>query len=105
MQETVSCESGYRLTIYIELLDECQWQVCPELIDMYEFNTKEEAEAFEIEGKVLSNVHERNGKFVRGWSAIGQTFAETMKEAGEYYNFRVTLAADYDIGQNWRECH
>lgn len=98
-------DSEIKATQMIHYHDECQWQVCPDLIDTYEFDTKEEAEAFEIEGKVLSNVHEHDGKYVRGWSIIGQTFAETMKEAGEYYNFRVTLAADYDIGGNWAECH
>lgn len=85
--------------------DECQWQVNPKLVDMYEFDTKEEAEAFSIEGKILSNIHEHKGKFVRGWSEVGQTFAETMAEAGEFYNFRVPLAADYDIGKNWAETH
>jgi hypothetical protein len=85
--------------------DECQWQVSKELVDIYSFDTEDEAKAFEIEGKILSNVHERDGKFVRGWSEVGQTFAETMAEAGEYYNFRVPLAADYDIGTNWSETH
>ena len=96
---------GHRVTIYVELLDECQWQVSKELVDIYSFDTEDEAKAFEIEGKILSNVHERDGKFVRGWSEVGQTFAETMAEAGEYYNFRVPLAADYDIGSNWSETH
>ena len=85
--------------------DECQWQVSPKLIDMYTFDTKEEAKSFEIEGKVLSNVKERGGVYKRGWSEVGQVFSETMAEAGRYYNFRVALAADYDIGANWSETH
>lgn len=98
-------DSEIKASQMIHYHDECQWQVCPELIEMYEFDTKEEANAFEIEGKVLSNVHEKDGKFTRGWSIIGQTFAETMREAGEYYNFRVALSADYDIGDSWASCH
>ena len=89
----------------LNFLDECQWQVSPEFIDIYEFDTEEEAKDFAIEGKILSNVHKRGDKFVRGWSEVGQIFAETMVEAGEYYNFRVPLAADYDIGTNWSETH
>jgi len=85
--------------------DECQWQVSPKIIDMYTFDTKEEAESFEIEGKVLSNVKERGGVYTRGWSEVGQVFSETMAEAGQYYKFRVPLAADYDIGANWSETH
>lgn len=98
-------DSEIKASQMIHYHDECQWQVCRDLIELFEFDTKEEAEAFEIEGKVLSNVHEKDGKFTRGWSIIGQTFAEKMFEAGEYYNFRVPLAADYDIGTNWAECH
>ena len=105
MQETVSGIYGHRVTIYAELLDECQWQVSPKLIDMYTFDTKEEAKSFEIEGKVLSNVKERGGVYKRGWSEVGQVFSETMAEAGQYYKFRVPLAADYDIGANWSETH
>jgi len=105
LQETVSGVYGQRVTIFVELLDECQWQVSPDLIDMYEFDSKEEAQAFEIKGKILSNTKKVGDKFVRGWSEVGQTFAETMAEAGEYYNFRVALAADYDIGKNWADCH
>jgi len=85
--------------------DETQWQVSPELVDIYEFDTEDEAKAFTLEGKVLSNVHKVGDKYQRGWSIVGQTFAETMEEAGEYYNFRVKLAADYDLGTTWAQCH
>jgi hypothetical protein len=98
-------DSQIKATQMMHYHDECQWQVCPELIDMYEFDTKEEADNFAIEGKVLSNVQAKGDKFTRGWSEVGQVFAETMREAGEYYNFRVPLASDYDIGANWHECH
>lgn len=98
-------DSEIKASQMIHYHDECQWQVSPEFVETYEFDTEEEAKALEIEGKVLSNVHERDGKYLCGWSIVGQTFAETMAEAGEYYNFRVPLAADYDIGTNWGECH
>ena len=86
-------------------MDECQWQVSPDLVDIYEFDSEDEAKAFNLEGKILSNVRKVGDKFVRGWSIVGQVFAETMEEAGEYYNFRVKLAADYDIGTDWSETH
>lgn len=82
-----------------------QWQVLENLIELWEFDTEEEAKAFKVDGKILSNIHKQGDKFVRGWSVVGQTFAETMREAGEFYNFRVDLSADYDIGKNWAECH
>lgn len=98
-------DSEIKASQMIHYHDEMQWQVRPELVEIYEFETKDEAKKFSIEDKTLSNVHEKDGKFIRGWSIIGQIFAETMAEAGEYYNFRVPLSADYDIGTNWAECH
>lgn len=98
-------DSEIKASQMIHYHDEMQWQVANDYIDYWEFDTEEEAKAFEIEGKVLSNVHEKDGKYSRGWSVIGQTFAETMAEAGEHFGFRVPLAADYDIGKNWSETH
>jgi DNA polymerase I-like protein with 3'-5' exonuclease and polymerase domains len=36
---------------------------------------------------------------------VGEVIKESIKEAGEYYNLRVPMDGDYDIGLTWNETH
>lgn len=38
-------------------------------------------------------------------SVVGELASKAAQESGKYYGLRVDLDADYDIGQNWRDCH
>lgn len=85
--------------------DEGQIQVHKSLIKEFTFESKEEAEDFSIENRIISGVHERNGKFICGFSPVGELASLACKKASDYYNLNVELSADYDIGHNWAECH
>lgn len=36
---------------------------------------------------------------------VGKIAADSIRLAGEYYNFRCPLSGSYDIGENWKETH
>lgn len=52
-----------------------------------------------IHDELQAEVDEDKAEFV------GQTIADAIREAGEYYNFKCPLAGNYDIGVNWNETH
>lgn len=85
--------------------DEAQWSCCRSLVDFYEFDSKQEAEDFRLKGKLLSDVYEEGGKWVRHYSRVGELASMCAGEAAKYYNMRVDLAADYIVGDNWKVCH
>jgi DNA polymerase I-like protein with 3'-5' exonuclease and polymerase domains len=90
--------------IQIHYHDEAQWEVSKELVEFLQFDTKEEAESYS-EARVLGDVVQKGNRFVRAYSVVGDIAAKAAKKAGDYYNLRVNLNADYVIGKNWAECH
>jgi len=36
---------------------------------------------------------------------VGRIAAQSVADAGEYYEFRCPLAGNYDVGTNWSETH
>lgn len=36
---------------------------------------------------------------------VGQTLVQSMRKAGEHFNFRCPIDGEYKIGNNWRETH
>lgn len=86
--------------------DEAQIQVHKSLVKEFVFDTEDAAKEFAIEGRLLGGVHEKsNGKWVTHFSPVGELASKACQQAAEYYNLRVKLAADYDVGSNWAECH
>lgn len=55
----------------------------------------------------LLNVHDEVQLSCRPEEAerVGQIAADSIRLAGEHFNFRCPLAGDYDIGLNWAETH
>lgn len=72
---------------------------------MYKFESKADAEAFELEGKFLGDATELDGVWVRTYSRVGSLAKQAMRDAGEYYNLRVKLDSDYIINRSWKGCH
>ena len=85
--------------------DEYQYEVPNDLIETYSFETKEEAEAFSIEGKLLSNVAKVDEKFVRYYSRVGVLGDWSLQQAGKYFKLPLPFNAAYDIGNNLAETH
>ncbi|MCA1807517.1 MAG: hypothetical protein LC687_06695, partial [Actinobacteria bacterium] len=85
--------------------DEYQLQVCPTLVQVEEFDSEEDAKAFEIEGKRMSDPTHVGDKIWVGYSSVGAKMSEAIALAAEYYNMRVPFDGDYQIGTNWKECH
>jgi len=99
-------DSSYgKVMLMILYHDEGQFDCCKSLIDFYNFDSKEEAESFTLEGKLLSDVYEEDGKWVRHYSEVGELASECAEESAKYYNMNVNLSADYIIGDNWKVCH
>ena len=87
-------------------MDEAQLCVHKSLVKEFLFDTKEESDKFSIEGRLLSGVHETSeGKWHRFFSPVGELASQSCQKAAEYYKLNVKLAADYDVGNNWAECH
>jgi hypothetical protein len=85
--------------------DEAQWQVCPSLVTVYKFDSKKEAESFEIDGKFIGDATELDGVWTRTYSKVGSLAKKSMRDAGVYYNLRVSLDSDYIINRSWKGCH
>lgn len=94
-----------KASVMILYHDEGQIQVHKSLVKEFTFDSKEEAENFSIENRIISGVHERDGKFTCGFSPVGELASLACKKASDYYKLNVELSADYDIGRNWKECH
>ena len=76
------------------------------LVDVEVFETKEEAEAYSVEGKILGDVAEgANGTYTVSYSEVGEWVVEAAKEAGEYYKLAVPLGMDYIVHKNWAGAH
>ena len=70
------------------------------------FKTEEEAKAFNIEGRLVGDVHQNSdGKWATHFSPVGELASLSAQRAAEYYKLRVKLSADYVVGHNWAECH
>ncbi len=90
----------------LKALDEAQWCVHKSLVKEFVFNTKEEAENFSIDGRLLGDIHENSeGKFTTHFSPVGELASQSCQRAAEYYKLNVKLAADYVVGTNWATCH
>ena len=85
--------------------DEYQFQVCPTLVELKEFDSEEEAKEFSIEGKRMSDLSHVGDKVWRGYSPVGEQMSKAISLAAEYYGMRVPFDGDYKIGTNWKECH
>lgn len=87
--------------------DEAQLEVRKELVKFKTFATQEEAEAFKQEQtEVWSDIKESpKGGFYVAYSRPGELAAQSVKEAGEYYNLNVDLTAGYMVHKNWAGCH
>ncbi len=85
--------------------DEYQYQVHKSLVDVYEFDTEEECKEFSIKGKLLSNPKQKDGKWYRYYSIVGELGNRSLTKAGEYLKMPVTFTAAYDVGSNLAETH
>jgi len=89
--------------------DELQLCLDNTLVRAKEFDDKESAENFKktLDSKfICGNITENAaGKYVVGWSKVGENCIDNFKLAGEYYKLNVPIGADYQIGRSWKECH
>lgn len=85
--------------------DEAQLEMHKSLIKWKMFATEDEAKAFKSENAGWSEIgHSEKGYYI-GWCEAGEMIQEAVKQASRYYKLNVTLAADYILGRNWKECH
>ncbi len=86
--------------------DEAQEEVSKSLVKFWMFTDKDEAKAFEVEGKKLGDLQEaRDGRYFRAYCESGDLANKSLTQASEYYKLNVTLTAGYVIGKNWKDCH
>jgi DNA polymerase I-like protein with 3'-5' exonuclease and polymerase domains len=64
-----------------------------------------ELKAFKAENPGWSEIGHSDKACYIGYTAAGTLIQESVVEASRFYNLNVTLAADYILGRNWRECH
>jgi len=87
-------------------VDESQLEVNRNSVKFKLFDTKEEAAAFQIEGKRLSDVgHAPNGKYFRAYCRAGELACKAVNMAGEHYKLNIPLTAGYMVGTTWATCH
>lgn len=87
--------------------DESQLEVRKELVKFKTFATQEQAEEFkQAQAEIWSDIKEspKGGVYV-AYCRAGELAAQSVKEAGEYYNLKVGLTAGYMIHKNWAGCH
>lgn len=87
--------------------DEAQLEVKQSLVKFKTFETEEEAKAFKEQQKeIWSDIKPSpKGGFYVAYARAGELAAESVKEAGEYYNLNVELTAGYMLGRDWAACH
>lgn len=88
-------------------MDEISFDVNKDLITEYQFDTEEEARAFEVEGKTLSEVSEwkQDGKFYRYYSRSGEAMKAAVEEASIELGSPFKLTGEYALGPSWRWTH
>lgn len=91
-------------------LDETQVQIYRDMAEVKFFKTEEEATRYktnqeEETGKLFSDVGHSGNWWWCGYSRVGELLAESITEAGRFYNMQVKLTGGYQIGKSWRECH
>lgn len=86
-------------------MDEAQLEVSEDLVVFKQFETEKEAEEFNEEGKIWSDVGENEKGIFRAYSLPGESACRAVREASEYYKLNVELTAGYQVGKNWKECH
>ena len=61
----------------------------------------------DIDAFVVANIHDEFQIEARPDVAddVGKLAVESIKEAGEHFNLRVPLGAEYRVGKNWAETH
>jgi len=70
------------------------------------FDTKEEAENYEVDGFILSgNVREFDGKFGRAYCKAGELMVKAIEEAAKQMECPIPITGEYLMGKTWGECH
>ena len=72
---------------------------------MVEFETEDEAKSYQPESGRKADVTHIGNKFVTGYSEVGEMMSKAIAEAAVYYGMRIPFDGDYQIGNNWKECH
>lgn len=86
--------------------DEYQYEVPKELVEVYEFETEEEAKEYvDPQGRLLSNVAKKDGLFIRYYSVVGELGNKSLEEAGKFFNMPLPFNAAYDVGKSLAETH
>ena len=67
----------------------------------------DKASARNLDFKFVANIHDEWQVEVHEAHAeyFGQLGVQAIKEAGDYYNLRCPLDAEYKIGDDWSETH
>lgn len=90
----------------IKLEDEFQISSSSEFIEKYEFETKEEAESFKIEGKVMNGkARQEDGKWYAIYSPVGEMVVKCIERAARMMGCPLHLTGDYLCGFDWSETH
>ena len=96
----------------IEYHDENQLYVNPELIEIKEFDDKENAKQY-LANQINSSYqysaisfNEKLNKFiVCPPNVISKTLNNTLEQIKKYLNLRVDIGIEWIVGDNWYECH
>jgi hypothetical protein len=101
-------DKGVSRTVYYH--DEYQQQVPDNLVRWKMFDTKEEAESYEVDKFILSgNVREftEDGKtqWGRAYCKAGELMVKAIEEATEKLGCPFDITGEYLMGKTWGQCH
>lgn len=87
--------------------DEMSNVVDKSIVDWHSFDTEDEAKAFTIEGKVLSEVAHfpTSKKYWKFYSRTGEILQQSVELASEQLNLPFKLTGEYALGLSWADTH
>jgi hypothetical protein len=87
--------------------DEMSNLVDKTIVDWYSFDTEDEARAFKIEGKVLSEPAHfpKSEKYWKFYSRTGEILQQSVELASEQLGLPFKLTGEYALGLSWADTH
>lgn len=97
-------DEGVRRVIFYH--DELQVQTPEKFVEKFFFDSKEEAEEFKLEGKIMNGkVKQEGDKWVSIYSPIGELAVKSIEKAAKMMGSPIHITGEYLTGDSWATTH
>lgn len=110
VMKAAACIMGHWMEQYqecgrvLDYHDEEAWEIPKHYVKWKKVSSKEEGEKLQKEG-YYSKPKEINGQWWVCYCKVGELGIKSIEAAGKFFNFKVPLTGEYQVGKTWADVH